>query len=472
MCYLCFSSSSVCKLVDIDEETQTQLENISLRLVEVSKVPPKFCETCGKDIILLLTFLNRIKSANRFWHKFAINIGIIKPSTTAKPTEIENTDRNWECKQCDYKTTNKDNLFKHVWIAHTVNTDDPATCRICNKKLASEYYNRKHFLITHYEGISEEHAICSECGFLAKTSKHLTSHMKHTHGIVSDANPFHCEWCLQKFSTQARLDVHTEKLHPEKFWAAQVETTALEEKVFDEDSTQMDMDDRNSPYEDDDDLPLRVKPDPEPATNEEPKKENSAQESSNLLVEYKPEKKSVGRKSKPEKKSEWRKRPRTNKQDDITQKCPDCEVEISGKVTMAVGGLRRHYWVRHGRLTETPNVCRGCNKSYNNEHLCRVHYFSHHFDASFFCDICGKTGMTKSQLNVHKTERHIKKEGKTFMACRFCNRKYDNIEKLQEHEKEHEQDGKVRPHVCNECGKCYMSEQTLQRHIKTHMGKH
>lgn len=463
MCYLCFSSSSVCNLVDIDAETQRELEKIGLTLVQVPKVPPKFCETCSKDVTMVVTYLNRVKSANSFWHKFGLNIGIIKPITTKPNTENENVERNWECKECDYKGASKESLFKHVWTAHTVNRADPTTCSICNKKLATEYYNSKHFLVSHYEGISEEHVICSECGFLAKTSTHLTWHLKHTHGILGNEYKFYCEWCTKTFPTQARLDVHTNQYHPERFEAAQqeVKEKAHEENVFDEDSTPMDVDDRNSPYEDEDELPLKVKSEPKP------KEHVPVQESSDLLAEYKPEKKSAKRKPK----YQYKRKEGVNRQDDVTQKCPDCEVEITGKVAMAVGGLRRHYWVRHGRIPETPNVCRSCNKSYNNEHCCRIHYFNKHFDMSFFCDICGKSDMTKGQLGIHKLHVHKKREGKTFMVCRFCTRKYDSIEKMQEHEKEHENDGKDRPYVCNECGKCYTNEQTLQRHIQLHLGK-
>lgn len=159
-------------------------------------------------------------------------------------------------------------------------------------------------------------------------------------------------------------------------------------------------------------------------------------------------------------------------QGDSTHKCPDCNVEITGKVQMAVGGLRRHYWVRHGRMPDTPNVCRSCNKAYNNEHCCRIHFFNKHFDMSFFCDICGKSGMTKSQLSIHKLHVHTKRANKEYLTCRFCNRKYDSVEKMEEHEKDHEKDGINRPFVCNECGKCYTQQQTLQNHMLTHAGKH
>lgn len=465
----------------LDPEAQQELETMGLGLIQGPKLPKKLCEICHNDLGRVVTYLNRVKSANDFWHKFGLNLGLITPLVKKRNdadglSNGTSETRTWKCKECDFTTTGKDPLFKHVWKFHAVNTVDPNTCGICSKTLSSEFYNRQHYFSHHYEGNKEEQLVCSDCGYLAKTSRHLTWHLKYSHDVIAD-DRIQCEWCVMSFKGQDKLDFHMEHKHPDQFQfvqpktdenhqiieevvpVAKYEVTVLHEEstggVFDEDSGQMDVDDRDSPWQDEDDVPLKVKKEPGSKVKKEP------EPSTSLITEYKPNRK------KPAKKP-YKQRP--TKQDDVTQKCPDCDVEITGKLTMAVGGLRRHYWVRHGRLPETPNVCRSCNKSYNTEHSCRLHYFGKHFDVNFFCDICGKSGMTKAQLGIHKNHVHTKRANKEFMVCRFCKRKYDSIEKMQEHEELHKNDGIERPFVCNECGKCYTTTVALANHVKHHLG--
>lgn len=83
-------------------------------------------------------------------------------------------------------------------------------------------------------------------------------------------------------------------------------------------------------------------------------------------------------------------------------KCLRCELHFMNKRC-----LNKHIWKDHLRLTENPETCYLCGKTYQNEWNCYKHVFSHHEEErNSLCTICGKSGMTKALLRQHCISKH------------------------------------------------------------------
>lgn len=76
------------------------------------------------------------------------------------------------------------------------------------------------------------------------------------------------------------------------------------------------------------------------------------------------------------------------------------------------------------------------------------------------CDECFKTFTQKRYLKQHKIEKH--NDG---LHCKVCNRKFMTAEKLENHEKMHDDNNKRFP--CSDCHLKFASNQSLQRHYSS-----
>uniref|UniRef100_A0A336L7V4 CSON006287 protein n=1 Tax=Culicoides sonorensis TaxID=179676 RepID=A0A336L7V4_CULSO len=493
ICYICFTPSSQVNLFDFDPEVVIGLGELGLGLIEEEQIPRKLCMACQSELQQIVSYLDRVKAANDFWHKFGTNIGVINPPKDKAFYGEDGTFRPnkeiFTCKQCNIQYPGKSSLYKHVWAEHAMNRDDPLICSDCSKRFSSEYSTRSHYFQYHY-GPGEQ-IVCSDCGFLARNSRHMHWHMKYAHDTFREDTKYLCEWCVRGFAEERRLDAHVAFKHPEKlayhehfkqqqnngqptenpYFAISeipeqpIPQAKVEVKMGNEPVTNYEEDDYDDSHQMDYDDSADDSQSTEATVNVKKEKDQS---------ESKPEKKPVIEKIKAGNKKapayiSLKQKSRSTK-DDITQKCPDCQIDFTGKPVMVRGGLYRHYWVRHARLNENPKQCRKCDKIYDSEHICRLHYFKLHFEVNYCCDICGKTDMTKFQLQLHIKATHVERAARELIVCRFCNRKYESVEEMKKHEENHKHDGKIRPYVCNECGKCYTNEMTLKNHIKQHLG--
>ena len=80
------------------------------------------------------------------------------------------------------------------------------------------------------------------------------------------------------------------------------------------------------------------------------------------------------------------------------------------------------------------------------------------------CDICGKRYITKSKLEEHIAAHQNLRS----YICDVCGEGFNSKYGLESHSYTHTDD---RPEVCDLCGKCFKSSRSLRIHIKTHQSK-
>lgn len=165
-------------------------------------------------------------------------------------------------------------------------------------------------------------------------------------------------------------------------------------------------------------------------------------------------------------------------------KCNDCE-----KIFFARKKLRKHL-VSHSAVRAFS--CNICYKTFKQKYEVTAHKRSHE-KPSFQCDICSKMFIHKSHLTCHR-RKHIEdcveycKEcnksfisnraykhhidvchNKSFCMCDICGAKLSTISALNEHKTTHLPEyGTERKHVCEACGKTYLSARNLRDHMKVH----
>mmetsp|Transcript_8406 Transcript_8406/g.21444 ORF Transcript_8406/g.21444 Transcript_8406/m.21444 type:complete len:293 (-) Transcript_8406:196-1074(-) len=137
-----------------------------------------------------------------------------------------------QCKWCEYSTTRKANLTRHIRkhtgerpfacnicpyraadessiVAHVrIHTGEkPFACTICDYKAAQAAHLRTH-LRTH---TGERPYACKQCAYRAATDSALTVHMK----VHSNERPYECDICGLRTKTRGRLTEH-KKTHARK----------------------------------------------------------------------------------------------------------------------------------------------------------------------------------------------------------------------------------------------------------------
>nr|CAI5843057.1 unnamed protein product [Callosobruchus analis] len=123
------------------------------------------------------------------------------------------TSRIHECTNCNYKTTFKFNLKKHM-LKHCSSRN--LTCSQCDasfrsKTMLDNHVSQRHTnLATPSEETTHE---CSQCQYKTEAKSDFDEHMLTHSNVASDLNP--CEHCDMSFKHKAALYNHVIKRHPE-----------------------------------------------------------------------------------------------------------------------------------------------------------------------------------------------------------------------------------------------------------------
>lgn len=165
-------------------------------------------------------------------------------------------------------------------------------------------------------------------------------------------------------------------------------------------------------------------------------------------------------------------------------KCLQCERICSTKKL-----LRKHLLIH---TQERTFPCEICGKLFRYRYEVTAHQKSHN-KPTFQCDICSKMFIHQSHLNVHR-KKHLgeytafckecqigfvtltsfKTHRNTYhdnlqLICDSCGAKLSSLSALKEHKLTHDPNyGKERSHVCDICGKSYLSSRNLRSHMKIH----
>ncbi|KAJ8958418.1 hypothetical protein NQ318_002200 [Aromia moschata] len=115
------------------------------------------------------------------------------------------------------------------------------------------------------------------------------------------------------------------------------------------------------------------------------------------------------------------------------------------------------------KYSETTNITVMITQDKTNDHVIRVILSRANSNR---CSICSREFRGHLQLRVHMTNVHKVVEGAKM--CEICGEKFDGLKGLQEHRKEHVQEGELFQCWVEGCGKFFLTAGRLKRHSTVH----
>ena len=120
-----------------------------------------------------------------------------------------NDQDNFICEVCNFTTTGKGNLIRHMKRLHL----DPAItkCKYCDFVVSNQKERLQHMLKAHPE--EGRHLMCNHCDFRTHYNKNLKDHIKKVHMKALD---FQCGYCDYMCGDKLSLECHMHSTHSDK----------------------------------------------------------------------------------------------------------------------------------------------------------------------------------------------------------------------------------------------------------------
>ena len=103
----------------------------------------------------------------------------------------------------------------------------------------------------------------------------------------------------------------------------------------------------------------------------------------------------------------------------------------------------------------------GCDAEFNFSHSLRLHHLKHTGARPHMCNVCGKTYLTNYHLKIHMTATHSEKKS---FACKICDKTFSYSTSLKMHEATHKPSDRVK---CSQCEKTFVNKNALKYHISS-----
>ncbi|XP_020300192.1 zinc finger protein 2 homolog [Pseudomyrmex gracilis] len=126
--------------------------------------------------------------------------------------------------------------------------------------------------------------------------------------------------------------------------------------------------------------------------------------------------------------------------------------------------LKGHLIISHLELKVYKCVQSNCSMMFSELDEFIKHTRSHKC-SEYRCHVCGEVFSTLSDLGRHQYVHSVQKQKTTekFYCCSVCKSSFSNLEALQHH-----QETTTHDYTCLQCGKSFLIERFLRRHLKTH----
>lgn len=139
--------------------------------------------------------------------------------------------------------------------------------------------------------------------------------------------------------------------------------------------------------------------------------------------------------------------------------CKFCNIDFPSRLEL------RAHMDKHGAAT-----CQTCNKKFSSQHTYKVHLKScgekGKIREKYICDFCNKCYFSKNGLITHLKIDHG--FAKKVLTCKWCNKKFDAISRLNNHIVTHTKEKKFH---CEQCGGLFVTQAALTYHIRLHTGE-
>ncbi|XP_039312709.1 zinc finger protein 341 isoform X2 [Solenopsis invicta] len=126
--------------------------------------------------------------------------------------------------------------------------------------------------------------------------------------------------------------------------------------------------------------------------------------------------------------------------------------------------LKGHLIVSHLALKVYKCVQSSCSMMFSDLDEFLEHTRSHKC-SEYRCHVCGEVFSTLTDLGRHQYDHSIQKQKTTekYYCCTTCKSSFSNLEALQHHK-----ETTTHNYACLHCGKSFLIERFLRRHLKTH----
>ncbi|KAK0082980.1 hypothetical protein PV325_009562 [Microctonus aethiopoides] len=145
---------------------------------------------------------------------------------------------------------------------------------------------------------------------------------------------------------------------------------------------------------------------------------------------------------------------------DRTYHCQFCK-----EIFDSYKALKGHLIVSHMTLKVYKCVQSSCSMMFAELDDFLEHTRSHK-RSEYRCHVCGEVFNTLSDLGIHQYVHSVQKQKTTekYYCCTICKSSFSNLEALQHHTETTTHD-----YACPHCGKSFLIERFLRRHLKTHV---
>lgn len=134
---------------------------------------------------------------------------------------------------------------------------------------------------------------------------------------------------------------------------------------------------------------------------------------------------------------------------------------VCGKTFVSKRYLRVHERIHTGTKEF---VCQECGRTFNRKEHLVVHVRIHSGEKPYHCEICGKAFSQSQNLTIHKRSH----SGERPYHCGVCGKLFNTSSALKSHTRYHSGE---KPYPCEICGKRFHMSGHMRRHKTTHTGE-
>ena len=243
-CHLCFSEFKRQSNLNHHYEVVHELRINNLYLHSNPEIFEYFeCEMCDHKTREKRTLMHHIKVVHNKDEQPVLfcdlcNFSTIEMKTLNrhKKTIHKAVDQHYDCNQCSYKTSRKDNLATHVKNVHSKKKQSVLLCDMCDFEAIQRKTLNHHIKIVHKKE-KQNVLSCDLCSFETIQMKTLNRHKKTVHKMKPkhqghESKSINCDQCDYRTSKENMMELHEKAVHKKTYNCQSCEFRTLDEHLL------------------------------------------------------------------------------------------------------------------------------------------------------------------------------------------------------------------------------------------------